>query len=213
MPRFSPTLRRFGGIAIVAGVTGAVAAAAAAPTIVNGTFDAVVPLNGTGGGWTSGGNDGAGGWRAAPGNNVSFTNYFIINAGGAAATDPFLSQLIDGFEIGHTYRITGDYENAYTAFGNPAALSFGVEIVELGLLTELAQPAPDGSIGTFAIEFIAAAASYTLRLTSERNGDDSSYGVDNIAIADVSQIPTPEPGTLALVAAGLIGLSRLRRSL
>jgi hypothetical protein len=140
---------------------------------------------------------------------VSFNNYFIINAAGQTATDPFLSQSIDGFEIGHAYSISGLYENAYTGFGNPAALSFGVEIVELGLLFELPQPAPDGSIGNFAIDFVAAATSYTLRLTSERNGDDSSYAVDNIAIADLGAVP--EPGTLGLVAAGLLALARLRR--
>lgn len=181
------------------------AAAHAAPVIVNGNFDAVVPLNGTGGGWTSAGNDGAGGHRTSPAANVSFTNFFIINAAGAVATDPSIQQTIGGFEIGNTYRITGDYENAYNTFGSPAAPSFGVEVVELGLLSQFSQPASDG-VGSFSIEFVANAATLTLRLTAERNGDDSSYGVDNIAVRSV-----PEPSAAALLGAGMLGLIGMRR--
>jgi hypothetical protein len=168
-----------------------------------------VPTNGTGGGWTADGNDGAGGHRAAPGNGVSFSNYFIINAAGQSATDPSLVQVVTGFEIGRRYRIVGDYENAYNSFGNPAALSFGAEIVELGLLSEFSQPAGD-AVGSFAIEFVANATSLTLRLTSERNGDDSSYAVDNIAISDITQ-RVPEPPVPALLVLALAGLAAARR--
>lgn len=183
--------------------------AQASPVIVNGSFDVAVPTNGTGGGWTADGNDGAGGHRAAPGNGVSFSNYFIINAAGQSATDPSLVQVVAGFEIGHRYRIVGDYENAYNTFGNPAALSFGAEIVELGLLSEFSQPAGD-AVGSFAIEFVANATSLTLRLTTERNGDDSSYAVDNIAISDITQ-RVPEPPVPALLVLALAGLAAARR--
>lgn len=183
----------------------------AIPVLVNGSFDSVVPTNGTGGGWTAGGNDSLGGRRTAPTADVSFTNFFIMNAGGAVATNPFLQQAIAGFDIGNTYRITGDYENAYNGFGNPAALSFGVEIVELGLLSEFKQPPSDG-VGGFFIEFVASAATLTLRLTAERNGDDSSYGVDNIAVVDVTPAQgAPEPSALALLGAGILGLIGIRR--
>lgn len=182
-----------------------VSAPAAAAAIVNGNFDIAVPLNGTGGGWTTAGNDGNGGYRTAPAVGVSFSNYFIINAAGQAGTNPSLQQTLTGLEIGQNYRITGDYENAFNQFGNPAALSFGIEIVELALLTELAQPAGDG-VGTFAIEFVANAPTLTLRLTSERNGDDSSYAVDNIALAAI-----PEPSALALLGGALLALVGSRR--
>lgn len=183
-------------------------AAIAAPVLVNGNFDVAVPLNGTGGGWTSAGNDGAGGHRTAPAANVTFTNFFIINAAGQPTTDPSLQQAISGFDIGTTYRITGDYENAYNTFGDPAALSLGVEIVELGLLNQFAQPAGDG-VGSFFIEFVANATTLTLRLTSERNGDDSSYGVDNIAVTAVAGVP--EPSILGLLGLGMLGLAGTRR--
>jgi hypothetical protein len=196
----------------VSAVLAAAHPALAAPTIVNGNFDVFVPANGTGGGWTSGDLGGGGGWFNVPLPDVSFGTYFSLNQFGEVATDPFISQLVTDLEIGHTYRITGDYENAFAAFGDPNALSFGVEIVELGLLTQLTQPVPDGSIGNFSIDFVATATSLTLRLTGERNGDDSSFAVDNIAIADITT-PTdvPEPGTLGVLALGLLGLARLRR--
>lgn len=203
--------RRLRGRAVwcAALLASAVTIAQAGPVIVNGSFDAVVPTNGTGGGWTADGNDGNGGHRASPGNGVGFSNYFIINAAGQVATNPSLVQVVSGFEIGHRYRIAGDYENAYNAFGNPAALSFGAEIVELGLLSEFSQPAGDAA-GSFAIEFVANATTLTLRLTSERNGDDSSFAVDNIAISDITQ-RVPEPPALALLALALVGLSAARR--
>lgn len=191
--------------ALAAGALALAPLSATAAAIVNGTFDVAVPLNGTGGGWTTAGNDSNGGYRTAPSVGVSFSNYFIINAAGAAATNPLLQQTLTGLEVGQTYRITGDYENAFNQFGNPAALSFGVEIVELALLTELAQPAGDG-VGTFSIQFVATAPSLTLRLTSERNGDDSSYAVDNIAITAV-----PEPATLGLLGGALLALAAGRR--
>ena len=185
----------------------------AAPTVTNGSFDVVVPTNGSGGGWTAGDNNG--GHQTSPANDVSFTNFFILNASGQLESDPFLSQVIGGFEVGKTYRISGDYENAFNSFGNPAALSFGVEIVEQGVLAQFAQPPADGP-GSFSVDFVAAFATLTLRLTAERNGDDSSYGVDNIAIADLTPpdngaAGVPEPSVLGVLGLGLVGFTRLRR--
>ena len=200
------------GVAVVllAGAT----PAHAVPTVTNGSFDTVVPTNGTGGGWTAGDNANDAGHRTSPANDVTFTNFFILNSNGAPENDPFLSQVISGFDVGNSYRITGDYENAFNGFGNPAALSFGVEIVEQGVLAQFAQPPASGP-GSFSVDFVATLATLTLRLTGERNGDDSSYGVDNIAIADLTPDNgppgVPEPSVLGVLGLGLVGLTRLRR--
>lgn len=190
---------------LTAGFILAVAGSAEAAAIVNGDFDDVVPSNGTGEGWTSFNIDFNGGWRAAPQSNVDdFTNFFIINDAGQPGSDPTLQQLVAGLTIGMTYRITGEYERAYAGFGDGVAPSFGMEIVELGLLQAYGAPAGGGA-ATFSIEFTAAATEHLLRLTAERSGDDSSYALDNIAIAAI-----PEPAGAALLAFGLLALGGAR---
>lgn len=193
---------------LAAGLLLASAAGAEAAVIVNGDFDVTVPSNGTGGGWTSFNIDGAGGWRTATPAFVAvndFTNFFIINDAGQPGSDPTLQQTVTGLVIGETYRITGDYERAYPTFGNGTLASFGVEIVELGLLNAFGSPAGGGS-APWSIVFTASQTEHLLRLTAERNGDDSSYAVDNIAI---SQVPEPAAGGLLLL--GLLGLWGARR--
>jgi hypothetical protein len=217
MERFR-IVRKIKSLAVVAAAVFAVVLLAgvstvhAVPTVTNGSFDVVVPTNGSGGGWTAGNN--TVGYQTGPANDVTFTNFFIINASGEVGSDPFILQVIGGFEVGKTYRITGDYENAFNGVGNSAALSFGVEIVEQGLLTQFAQPPADGP-GSFSVDFVAALTTLTLRLTAERNGDDSSYGIDNIAIADLTPgngpVGVPEPTVLGVLGLGLVGLTRLRR--
>jgi hypothetical protein len=195
------------GAIIAAGL--AVAPAHAA-VIQNGSFDAVVPSNGTGGSWTSANIDFNGGWRAAPQNNVDdFANYFIINDAGQAGSDPTLEQLVGGLTIGSTYRITGDYERAFAGFGNGSLPSFGVEIADLGMLEAFGTPAGAGS-APFSIEFTATATEHLLRLTAERGGDDSSYAVDNIAIAEVVA-SVPAPAAIGLFGLGLLALAARRR--
>lgn len=76
------------------------------PTVVNGNFDTPVPSNGTGGGWTSANINFQGGHRTTVGNPGG---NFIINQAGELATDPTLSQLVRGFTVGETYKLTGDY--------------------------------------------------------------------------------------------------------
>jgi hypothetical protein len=140
------------------------------PLVVNGAFDTSATA------WTVSNVDGSGGWFASGGNPGG---YFILNDSPGPA-DPTISQTIVGLEVGRRYRVSGQYRSEYSSFGDPAALSFGVAVDGV-LLGELARPAGTGW-QPFAFDFTATSTSATLAISAERNGDDSSYGIDNIAL-------------------------------
>lgn len=177
---------------------------AQANLVTNGGFDVSVPSNGTGGGWTATGNDFNGGWRATGGNAGG---YFIINAAGAAGSDPAIEQLLSGLTIGETYLVSGDFTNRYGCCGavGSTALSFGVDIAPGGQLTQLAYPGSYPNWYSFSTAFTATQTSHTVRFTAERNGSDVEYAIDNISV--VAQVP--EPATLTLVGLALLALTGL----
>jgi protocatechuate 3,4-dioxygenase beta subunit len=145
-------------------------AAPATALVANGGFDTGAT------GWTIANVDGSGGWFASGGNPGG---YFILNDTGSA-TDPTISQTISGLVVGRRYRVSGQYKSEYSSFGDPSALSFGVAVGGV-LLGELARPT-DSGWQPFAFDFTATFTSASLAVSAERNGDDSSYGVDNIAV-------------------------------
>lgn len=178
---------------------------ARATLITNGSFDDFVPSNATGGSWTTSHIDANGGWRSTTSEN-SFENFFIINENGPVNSDPSLSQTIAGLVVGQSYTVTGEFESFRPSDGNPAARAFGVEIVGL-VLTEYRRP--PSLLGSFELEFVATSATHVLRLTAERNGDDSAYAVDNIAMIETP--PVAEPGAALSLAGGLGLLAAARR--
>ncbi|MGK7872885.1 MAG: hypothetical protein AB4426_06095 [Xenococcaceae cyanobacterium] len=178
----------------------------AAPTyavnlVSNGDFSEYVPINSTGGGWsnTNIAEDlsNPAGWTSSGG---SFDEHFILNASGEIAFDPTLEQIINGFVIGNTYTVYGEFESIYPCCGDPLAESFGVEIASVQL-QEFTRPS---DLGSFSFDFVATNTTHTLRITAERNGDDSSYRVDNIAIESVSFTSVPEP--LSILSLGMVFL-------
>ncbi len=142
--------------------------------LTNGTFDQDA------GGWTWQNVDSGGGWRSDGGNPGG---NFILNEGGSS-TDPTLSQTVSGLLVGRQYEVSGDFQSVFSGFGNPAALSFGVAI-NGEVILELDRPAA-GAWERFAVTFSPTVSSVTLSLSAERNGDDSSYRVDNVSLVLVS---------------------------
>jgi hypothetical protein len=172
--------------------------------ITNGNFDISVPLDGTGGGWTASGNDANGGYRTVNGNS-----FFIMNASGQSGTDPSISQTLTGLTIGQQYDVSGDFTDYYGCCDNgyPAALSFGIALSPGSLLLEASHPGSVPDWFTFATSFVASAESHDIIFTSERNGTDYAYAIDNIFVTAA----VPEPSIIALFGLGLVGIGFVRR--
>lgn len=91
-------------------------------------------------------------------------------------TDPTLSQLVTGFAVGQTYRLTGGYASFASSFGNPAALSFAVDINGVNVAV-FGRPGGEGVYGTFSVVFVANATDQLITFRTEINGDDSSLAL------------------------------------
>lgn len=183
-----------GSIGVFSGF--AVASSASAANLVNnGDFSAFVPTNATGGGWTSSNLTCTGGCysnnTSVFGSSAFFVDDFILNGLNEFDVDPTLEQEVTGFVVGQDYILTGQFESFAPAFGDPLATAFGVEIEGLFIET-FARPQ---GLGEFSINFTATDTTELLLLTAERDGDDSSYRVDNISIEAIAIVepPTPEP--------------------
>lgn len=173
--------------------------------VQNGTFDTVVPSNGTGGGWTSSNIDGLGGHRTTGGNPDSF---FILNDAGQLVTDPTLTQTVSSLIVGATYNVTGDFRTVHIGQNTGTTQAFGVAIDGAYLFES--PGVQNTNWNSFSFNFVAPATSVALSLAAERNGTDNDFGVDNIAMTLVpgpAQGVIPEPGTCALLTSGLLPLA------
>ena len=119
---------------------------------------------------------------------------------------PSASQLVSGLTPGTTYMISGDFIGGGK---NIADNSFGVACDGI-FLFETASPGGDGW-HSFSVEYVATSTSTLLNLSSQLNGTDGHYYIDNI-----SMLAVPEPGSLWLAGLGGVGgatvLKRFGRS-
>jgi hypothetical protein len=182
---------------LVAALSLGLAAPVHGESIVNGTFDTSVPSNGTGGGWTSGTIDGAGGWRSTGGNPGGM---FIINDNGSFGTDPFIQQLVSGLVAGNTYTLTGNYKNIYNCCGSRGPNTFAIDVDGTTVAT-LGYPGAN-VWGSFSLNIFAPDTDLLIRFRAEINGDDTEYAIDNISM-NPSVTSVPEPNTLLLTLSGL----------
>jgi len=148
--------------------------------VINGTFDIEVPVNGTGGGWTTANVIGTA-WQQIDGNYL-----FILNARGEPDTDPMIEQTVTGLVVGDPYLIKGEYRNFYgLIWCNVSADSFGVELDDQVIL-ELKYFS--GIFSPFEVGFTATAEEQTIRFSAETNGSDCDYAIDNIEVLDLNMI-------------------------
>jgi len=186
-------------------VAGFLVATAAQAAVVNGTFDTLVPSNGTGGGWTSSNVDVNGGWKST-GGNPGTGPFFILNDSGGG-TDPTILQVLTGLTSGATYHASGDYRNALNVQSTVGTHAFGVAIDGVFLFEAPGTGNPNWL--SFGFDFVPAANSVTLSFAGERNGTDVDFGIDNISV--IAAIPEPSTYALMLAGLGFVGFVASRR--
>jgi hypothetical protein len=191
---------------------GAMVLALAGPTfaqnlLTNGDFSANGPGNPlTPIGWTITNNDGTAGVfndaQSLPGGG----NYFWLND--FPVDHPTLSQ---SFAVtpGLAYFVSGDYGTRANGAGNNTLL---IEIVDTNTSTVLHSANFGRTLNNAWSSFNYATpvfntSNLTLRLTSQVNGLDDDYKLDNLSVTAAA----PEPGTLALLGLSVPLALRLRR--
>lgn len=188
---------------LLAGVLLVPADAARANLIQNGDFSLSVPSNGTGNGWTSSGTNVF--WDSSAGNP---SPSFVLNESGQLATDPRVEQTVSGLTIGLIYRLQGDRLSYAPSFGNPDSLAFAVFLDE-NLILELPRGGTNTLWESFTVDFIATSTTHTIEFVAERNGDDSSYRIDNISLL----VPEPGPAVLlSMATSAALGWALRRRA-
>jgi hypothetical protein len=149
--------------------------------IVNGGFD----QNAEGWFWENVNSEG--GWHGTGGNP---DGNFVLNQAGETATDPILCQKIVGLEVGQSYRVTGDYASYKPQYGGPAKPDAFAVTLDGTVILELPRPTPVSTDWTaFTTDVVTGTESPTLCFIAERQGDDSSFRVDNVALKGTEPPP------------------------
>lgn len=156
--------------------------------IFNGGFDAGVSgwtlTNGTLPAWGGPDKGNPGGWAG------------LDSLSPEMAADPTISQFVTGLVQGQTYSVSGDYRKEIDRSGGMiTGLSFGVAFDGV-LLFEATAPT-DFSWHHFNFSYTAVSPAARLSLSSQRNGTEVSYGIDNIVMWVV-----PEPSSFGLLGLG-----------
>lgn len=152
---------------------------------INSTFHYPVSSN-IKNGWEFESTSGSG-WQGNGGNPGA---YFILNESGALNTDPVVRQTVTGLAVGATYEIGGEYRSFAAGFGNPLKPDAFAVTVEPQpsdhdsiVVLALPRPSPVATDWTpFNVVFQASATTATISFVAERDGDDSSFDVDNLCL-------------------------------
>ena len=188
--------------------------------ITNGDFEIAVPLNGTGGGWTSSGVD-FGGWLGSGGNPGG---HMLLNLNGVPNRDPTVQQTVSGLVVGQQYTLRFDYAlhiNFVGANGNSFGVFLDTQTDPLALDHSKAIFIGENLSTSYATESVSFVATNTVHelffsaeLDDRTNGgfgnSDVSYRLDNVSLVS-SVAAVPEPGSTLILAAGCLAMSMRRR--
>ncbi|MFN2425326.1 MAG: hypothetical protein ABR587_02635 [Candidatus Binatia bacterium] len=139
-------------------------------------------------GWSFESTSGSG-WQQNGGNPGAM---FFLNESGQLLSDPAVRQTVHGLVVGHVYRVSGDYRSFAPVFGNPLKPDAFVVTVEPKpndhesvVVLALPRPTPiDTEWSPFSVTFEASADTATVSFIAERDGDDSSFEVDNLCLTE-----------------------------
>jgi hypothetical protein len=118
-------------------------------------------------------------------------------------TDPTISQSINGLLSGETYTVSGNFKKTINRNGIITGLSFGVA-VDGNFLFEAADPG-NFNWQSFTFLYTATSSSALLSLSSQMNGTQVSYGIDNISM---QVVPEPSAALLLLLGGGFFLYAR-----
>ncbi|MFN2376885.1 MAG: hypothetical protein ABR538_10130 [Candidatus Binatia bacterium] len=154
-------------------------------SFINSNFDYPVTAS-IKNGWSFEGTSGSG-WQQSGGNPGAF---FILNESGQLLSDPLVRQTVQGLVAGQVYQVSGDYRSFAAGFGNPLKPdAFAVTVEpqptdhDSVVVLALPRPTPIAIEWTpFSVTFEASADTATVSFVAERDGDDSSFEVDNLCL-------------------------------
>ncbi|MEM1314120.1 MAG: hypothetical protein AAGI51_06185, partial [Pseudomonadota bacterium] len=120
---------------------------------------------------------------------------WLMRLNGGRTAKPAVSQLVGGFDLGRSYKLSVDVGNYAARFGSDTALNFGIEVDGAnGTIAsayfskqDLGIAGPNRPMSTAMLVFDAAETDLTIRFLGQIV-DDSSFVIDNVRI---SAIPVP----------------------
>jgi hypothetical protein len=159
--------------------------------------------------------------QQSPGNSPDGGNYFFMDGDTHDPVHNWLYQTIGGLTVGDTYKLTF-FQAASEAYGytSPVNLywdvNFGTTIADANITQSATMAVPGAGSHAWESQSMTLKATSTseilgfLAIGTPYNQPPIAY-LDGVSLTDVGVTPTPEPGYLALVGAGLAGLFAVRK--